>query len=194
MDDVGASSSHRRNVPGVRRCAAVETVPSVDEAVETVDNSRAEAFSRGAGGARESDGFQFCGVAAGCRCSLHTPRRRASIDDVSFSDVPTVTVSDVPPIGPDVVLLDVRESDEWDLGHAPGALHIPMSDVPARLDEIDIDAEVYVVCRQGGRSLAVVEYLSHVGYEAIQVHGGMVSWQQNGLPLTADGDTPAKIY
>ncbi|AUM19375.1 rhodanese-like domain-containing protein [Rhodococcus ruber] len=113
---------------------------------------------------------------------------------MSFSDVPTVTVSDVPPIGPDVVLLDVRESDEWDLGHAPGALHIPMSDVPARLDEIDIDAEVYVVCRQGGRSLAVVEYLSHVGYEAIQVHGGMVSWQQNGLPLTADGDTPAKIY
>lgn len=117
--------------------------------------------------------------------------------------MPTVTVSDVPPIGPEVVLLDVRETDEWDLGHAPGALHIPMSDVPARLDEIDIDAEVYVVCRHGGRSLAVVEYLAHVGYEAIlahvgyeaiQVHGGMVSWQQNGLPLTADGDTPAKIY
>ncbi|MGV9663058.1 rhodanese-like domain-containing protein [Nocardia niigatensis] len=90
-------------------------------------------------------------------------------------------------------LLDVRERDEWQLGRAPGAIHIPMTDVPARLDEIDIDAEVYVICRQGGRSIPVVEYLNQIGYEAVTVSGGMVAWQQTGRPLTGDGPE-AKIY
>lgn len=90
-------------------------------------------------------------------------------------------------------LLDVREDDEWQLGHAPGAIHIPMTDVPARIDEIDIDAQVYVICRQGGRSIQVVQYLNNVGFEAVNVTGGMVAWQQTGRPLTGDGDEP-KIY
>ena len=113
---------------------------------------------------------------------------------MSFSDVSTVSVDDVPEIGDGVVLLDVREADEWDLGHAPGALHIPVADVPARIEDIDIDAEVYVVCRQGGRSVGVVAYLNNIGFDAFQVNGGMVAWQRIGRPLTADGDTPAKIY
>ncbi|GAB4582248.1 rhodanese-like domain-containing protein [Nocardia sp. IFM 10818] len=91
------------------------------------------------------------------------------------------------------LLLDVREDDEWRLGHAPGAIHIPMVDVPARIDELDYDAEIYVICRQGGRSLEVVRYLNHVGFEAVQVTGGMVAWQQTGRPLAGDGDEP-KIY
>ncbi|BDT93234.1 rhodanese-like domain-containing protein [Nocardia sputorum] len=117
--------------------------------------------------------------------------------------VPSVTVEDVPaefdsvPASADTprpILLDVREDDEWRLGHAPGAIHIPMVDVPARIDELEYDAELYVICRQGGRSLQVVEYLTHIGYEAVQVHGGMVAWQQAGRPLVAEGDHEAKIY
>ncbi len=96
--------------------------------------------------------------------------------------------------GPAAILLDVRENDEWELGHAPGAVHIPMVDVPARREELDIDAEIYVVCRQGGRSVEVARYLAYIGYEAIQVNGGMVAWQQAGRPLVTDGDHPAKIY
>lgn len=92
------------------------------------------------------------------------------------------------------ILLDVREDDEWQLGHAPGAIHIPMTDVPARLDELDYDADLYVICRQGGRSLEVVKYLTHVGFDAVNVSGGMVAWQQSGRPLVADGDHQAKIY
>ncbi|MEV6770946.1 rhodanese-like domain-containing protein [Nocardia sp. NPDC051030] len=91
------------------------------------------------------------------------------------------------------LLLDVREDDEWQQGHAPGAVHIPMIDVPARMDELDIDAEVYVICRQGGRSIQVVQYLNQVGFEAVNVTGGMVAWQQSGRPLAGDGDEP-KIY
>lgn len=92
------------------------------------------------------------------------------------------------------VLLDIREDDEWADGHAPGALHIRMVDVPARMDEIDIDAEVYVVCRSGGRSLNVVPYLNQNGFEAVSVTGGMVAWQKSGRPLVADDDRTAKIY
>jgi rhodanese-related sulfurtransferase len=95
---------------------------------------------------------------------------------------------------PQAILLDVREHDEWDLGHAPGATHIPMVDVPARVDELDYDAQLYVVCRQGGRSVEVVKYLTYIGYEAVNVSGGMVAWQRAGRPLVADGDHQAKIY
>ncbi|KIA62370.1 rhodanese-like domain-containing protein [Nocardia vulneris] len=118
--------------------------------------------------------------------------------------VPSVPVDALPsefdraaPTTPDptrAILLDVREEDEWQLGHAPGAIHIPMVDVPARVDELEFDVDLYVICRQGGRSLQVVEYLTHIGYEAIQVRGGMVAWQQAGRPLIADGDHQAKIY
>ncbi|WP_235871131.1 rhodanese-like domain-containing protein [Rhodococcus spongiicola] len=110
--------------------------------------------------------------------------------------VPTVSVTDLPTEpGSRTVLLDVREVDEWELGHAPGAQHIPIIDVPARTDEIDIDAEVFVVCRQGGRSIVVVEFLNSIGFDAYNVDGGMVAWQQAGLPLISDGDPgSAKIY
>lgn len=90
-------------------------------------------------------------------------------------------------------LLDVREDDEWQLGHAPGAVHIPLVDVPARIDELDIDAQIYVICRQGGRSITAVQYLEQLGYEAVHVTGGMVAWQQTGRPLTGAG-AEAKIY
>ncbi|MGN2634905.1 rhodanese-like domain-containing protein [Nocardia takedensis] len=114
-------------------------------------------------------------------------------------EIPSVPARDLPaefdrPRPDRAILLDVREDDEWELGHAPGAIHIPMVDVPARLDELDFDAELYVVCRQGGRSLEVARYLAHVGVEVTNVSGGMVAWQQAGRPLTAEGDRQAKIY
>ena len=94
----------------------------------------------------------------------------------------------------EVTVVDVRDSASYQVGHIPGALHIPMVDVPARMDEIDIDAEVYVVCRQGGRSIQVVAYLNQIGYDAVNVSGGMVAWQHTGRPLTADDGRSAKIY
>ncbi len=110
-------------------------------------------------------------------------------------ETPSVPVDAVPELlAPDVVLLDVREPDEWELGHAPGALHIPLEDVPARLAEIDIDAVLYVICRQGGRSRIAAEYLNNLGYEAANVAGGMVAWQQAGRPLTSTAGPEAKIY
>ncbi len=92
------------------------------------------------------------------------------------------------------VLLDVREQDEWDQGHAPGAVHMPLGEVSARLDEIDPDAEVYVVCRQGGRAVRVCQYLNQYGRDVIFVRDGMVGWQQAGRPLVAADGTEGSVY
>jgi rhodanese-related sulfurtransferase len=92
-------------------------------------------------------------------------------------------VADLPP---DAALLDVREIDEWDAGHAPGARHLPMSELTARVAELPDDDPLYVVCRSGGRSARVVAYLAGQGYPAVNVDGGMQSWAAQGRELVAD--------
>ncbi|RZS29462.1 rhodanese-related sulfurtransferase [Herbihabitans rhizosphaerae] len=109
-------------------------------------------------------------------------------------NVPTVTVAELPESLPDgVILLDVREQDEWDAGHAPGALHIPMGEVTARLDELPADDELYVVCRVGGRSARVTAFLNGNGWDARNVDGGMQSWHQAGRPIVADANAEPEI-
>ena len=101
--------------------------------------------------------------------------------------VPSVTAADVPA---DAVLLDVREDDEWEAGHADGAHHVPMDQVPARLDEVaalaDGGRELVVVCRSGGRSARVVAWLTQNGVDAINLDGGMGAWQSAGRPLVSE--------
>lgn len=100
--------------------------------------------------------------------------------------IPTVTVNDV---AADAYLLDVRESDEWEAGHAPGAAHLPMMEIPARLTEVPQDREVVVVCRVGGRSAQVVAYLVQQGWDNVtNLDGGMMSWAATGRPVIADDD------
>ena len=103
-------------------------------------------------------------------------------------NIPQVSVSEIPD---DAVVLDVREQDEWDAGHAPGAVHIPLGDLPARLDELpDTDAgTLAVTCRGGGRSSRAVAWLSQQGFDVANMDGGMKAWQSAGKPLTADSGT-----
>ncbi|MDN5756850.1 MAG: rhodanese-like domain-containing protein, partial [Micrococcaceae bacterium] len=66
-----------------------------------------------------------------------------------MSEFETVEVTGVPA---GAKVLDVREDYEWAEGHAAGAVHIPMGDIPQRLEELDPDEDTYVICRTGGRS------------------------------------------
>lgn len=94
----------------------------------------------------------------------------------------------------DAYLLDVREPDEWAAGHAPGAHHLPMMEVPARLAEIPTDADVAVICRSGGRSGQVVAYLINNGWENVRnVDGGMHAWASAGRPVVTDDGRPAQV-
>lgn len=73
-------------------------------------------------------------------------------------------------------VLDVRETDEFATGHIPGALNIPTGLIPVKLDEIDKTKQWYVICLSGGRSATVAAYLTHHGWEATNVTGGMIEW------------------
>lgn len=105
--------------------------------------------------------------------------------------VPSVSADQVKP---DVYLLDVREPDEWEAGHAPGAHHLPMMEVPARMSEVPTDAEVVVVCRSGGRSSQVVGYLMGNGWENVRnLDGGMQSWNAIGREMISENGRPAQV-
>ena len=91
-------------------------------------------------------------------------------------------------------LLDVREPDEWEAGHAPDAHHLPMMEVPARMAEVPTDAEVVVVCRSGGRSGQVTSYLIGNGWDNVRnLDGGMQSWAGAGRELVSENGQPARI-
>jgi rhodanese-related sulfurtransferase len=108
--------------------------------------------------------------------------------------VPQAQVVDVPvEFGPSAILLDVREDDEWQRGHAPGATHIPMGEIPARLGEIDGEAELFVVCGVGGRSLRVAQYLARNGFEPVNVDGGMRAWADAGRPVVTDDGSAGTV-
>ncbi|MBM2616971.1 rhodanese-like domain-containing protein [Actinoplanes sp. LDG1-06] len=102
--------------------------------------------------------------------------------------VPSVTPAEV---GDDVYLLDVREPDEWEAGHAPGAHHLPMMEIPARMAEVPTDGEVVVVCRSGGRSGQVVSYLMGNGWDNVRnLDGGMHSWAASGREVVSESGQP----
>ncbi len=93
----------------------------------------------------------------------------------------------------DDLLLDVREDDEWAAGHAPSAVHLPMSELPVRLAELPSTRPVSVVCRSGNRSAQVTQYLLAQGWTARNVDGGMKAWAQHGLPMEADGGAAPRV-
>lgn len=90
-------------------------------------------------------------------------------------------------------LLDVREPDEWEAGHAPEATWIPMGDVDARQAELPADQPMLVVCRSGARSARVTTALVGAGYDATNLAGGMQSWDAAGLPVVTDAGTPGRV-
>ena len=100
------------------------------------------------------------------------------------SQLPEVTPARaVEMISEGAFLLDVREHDEWDAGHAPEAAHIPMGQIEARRAELPEGATILCVCHLGGRSAAVTEALLNAGHQAINVAGGMEAWAGAGLPV-----------
>ena len=82
-----------------------------------------------------------------------------------------------------IVLVDVREDDEYSDGHVSSAVHIALSMVPDRVDEIPSDGPVYVICALGGRSGKAAEFLRTKGIDAINVAGGTNGWVDSGRPV-----------
>lgn len=89
--------------------------------------------------------------------------------------VPTVGVAELV-ADPDAFVLDVREDHEFASGHVPGAVSIPMSVLPSRVQEVPRDRRVHVICRSGARSAQVVQWLNPQGFDSVNVAGGTLDW------------------
>jgi len=106
-------------------------------------------------------------------------------------NVPEIDVAELARVlGAGAAVIDVREPDEYEAAHVPGAQLIPLGTVPDRLDEVPAtEGPVYVICAKGGRSYRAAEFYRSKGIDAVNVAGGTTAWMDAGHP-TASGLEP----
>lgn len=95
-----------------------------------------------------------------------------------------ITITETEQRRPTARILDVREDFEVVEGMIPGALHIPMGQLQARLSELDPSIPIIAVCRSGNRSASVADALNGAGFTADTMAGGMTAWTRAGFPTT----------
>ena len=101
-------------------------------------------------------------------------RRTASVDAAGAADLLAARSA---------VLVDVRQPAEWTAGHIDGALHIPLSQLTRRLDQLPRGKTIIAVCRTGHRSGIAARTLARAGHDVLNLKGGINAWARTGLPL-----------
>lgn len=88
-------------------------------------------------------------------------------------------------LGPGEVILDVRNSDEFNEAHIEGALNIPVTELPQRFGELKDYKKIYIHCKRGGRAKTAFETLTQKGLDnLVCVHdAGMDLWIEKGFPV-----------
>jgi molybdopterin/thiamine biosynthesis adenylyltransferase/rhodanese-related sulfurtransferase len=108
-------------------------------------------------------------------------RVKAEIDEIGTAETRARLEN-----GADPLLLDVREPDEWQEGHLPGAVHVPRGNLESRIEALlpDRDREIIVYCASGNRSAFAAKTLADLGYERVlNLAGGFVDWKRNGFDV-----------
>jgi len=120
----------------------------------------------------------------------YTLRSFADLDaeGIETSSIAQISVETLAQRGTDdgLVVLDVRGSDEWDDGHIPGALHIPVGSLQTRISELPSGREVAVHCQGGERSAIAASILQNKGFEVLNVVGGFREWETSGGRVESD--------
>ncbi len=81
------------------------------------------------------------------------------------------------------LVLDVREKWEWDIAHVDGAVHLPLKDIPSRINELDPARQIAVMCHHGGRSGRAADFLLQHGFATVyNVDGGIDAWSREINP------------
>ena len=87
----------------------------------------------------------------------------------------------------EAVIVDVRDKDEWDEGHIPGAMHMSRGTIELDIEEKVPDPNAMIICHcgGGGRSALATESLQKMGYKNVRsMAGGFKAWKAAGLPAT----------
>lgn len=105
------------------------------------------------------------------------------MNEISVHDLESVLVSGAR-------LIDVREPDEYSSGHVPGAISVPLGQVPDRVEECcETGRTTYMICRSGARSANACEFLADKGFDVVNVVGGTMAWMASGRDVVL-GDSP----
>ncbi len=104
---------------------------------------------------------------------------------MSVSEIDVDALAELHAAGATIV--DVRQPDEYEEAHVPGAILIPLGEVQDRVAEIPADGPVYVICKSGARSMRASEWLVTQDIDATNVAGGTMAWIQSGRPVVTGG-------
>lgn len=151
-----------------------------------------EAGLRSWRGGLEVVGAEMVAVPSTTTVDLDTPadlaRWSASVIGVSIPEIDVDALAAALESG-DVRLIDVREPDEYEAGHVPGAELIPLGTVADHLDRFTGPGPTYVICRSGGRSMRACEFVAEQGdSQVVNIAGGTLAWVESGRP-TASGSS-----
>ena len=91
----------------------------------------------------------------------------------------------------EIFLIDVREIDEYLSGHVPGAILIPLNEVPNRVEEFrnPNGGPTFVICKVGGRSASACDFLANQSLSVINIAGGTMGWIMQGNDVV-EGSQP----
>jgi adenylyltransferase/sulfurtransferase len=135
----------------------------------------AELAAEGAGGSDVSAETRARGVAAAAGAAADGAAGDATFPrTIDAEDLAALLEGDDPPL-----LVDVREEWEWEVGNLEphGSVHMPLEQVPGRLDELPTERPVVMVCRVGSRSAQAALWLRETGHPAVaNLRGGLVEW------------------
>lgn len=91
------------------------------------------------------------------------------------------------------LVLDVRTDAEWNAGRLSGSVHIPLAQVQQRHAELPKGRTIVAVCHEGGRSYKAAFALRQLGYNAVNLGGGLKAWVAAGLPVVDANGAPGHI-
>ena len=113
----------------------------------------------------------FCGI---------IPHEEKAEDSAPIEHISALQLQEAIAAGKEITLLDVREPQEWDITHLPGAKLIPLGEVPERVNELDSADDIVVYCHHGQRSQRAINFLKKVGFSKLKnLAGGIDSWAAN---------------
>ncbi|MGI8945778.1 MAG: rhodanese-like domain-containing protein [Thermoleophilaceae bacterium] len=91
----------------------------------------------------------------------------------------------------EVDLVDVREPYEHEAGRIAGARHVALAQLSAQAESFDRERPTVFYCRSGGRSAVATQAFRASGFHALNMAGGLLAWDAQGLPLEPDGGSVA---
>ena len=114
---------------------------------------------------------QFCGI----RPEPQQPAAAAA--GVNEWEITPVALKKRLDAGEDLVIVDVREPNEYQINRIPGSVLIPLGELPRRYQELDPDREMVLHCKMGGRSAKAQDFLRTVGFNRTKnLKGGVLAW------------------